>query len=159
MNTTNTPALSADTVRLTTLEVRVGNPYDHHGQTVASVSGSGAFRGETIRAEQPRPKGESADPAARHEKPIEPRRCQAELPAEHAERILRQAAEFAWGAKFPPRPGIPGEAVVEWRLKTPQGDFVLKSWLRDAEKDSRQAEVLKAIKETLQKASGDKMVL
>ena len=87
-------------------------------------------------------------------------RAHAKLDRASTETLLRGASQFDWGRRFPTRPGIPDEAVVQWSLQDRQGaQLTMKTWLREAEKDASMAPVLKALRKTVESSSEGRLYL
>ncbi len=84
----------------------------------------------------------------------------AELDRENTEVLLRQASQFDWEQHFPPRPGLPDEAIVQWFLHDRQGGTVtLKVWLRDAEKNRMMEPVLTALRKNVEQMTNGQLFL
>jgi hypothetical protein len=71
-----------------------------------------------------------------------------------ARTLLAAAASFDWTCPFPPRMGLPDEAIVRWTLRE-RGvlEVTCKTWLRDAEKNEAMRFVLDAVRAEIEKAT------
>lgn len=128
------------------LSLRVGELHAPQGQTELILNGNGHFHASQRYAGQP---GDKEGLSAR-----------GEIGREQLESLLRTTLQFDWSAKFPPRLGIPGEAVVSWALSGPQlPEQTLRMWLRDAERNPLSMAVLGALREALAKASDERLFL
>ena len=76
--------------------------------------------------------------------------------------LLKNASQFDWERRFPPRPGLPDEAIVEWTLRSREegeGVATVKVWLRDAEKDRIMAPVLEELRRNVDRLTDGKLFL
>ena len=71
--------------------------------------------------------------------------------------LFEHTERFPWDQEFPPRPGVPDEAIVEWDLRADdRSRRTLRVWLGDAERDPSMGPVLNALREgTAQLTGGD----
>jgi hypothetical protein len=124
------------------LVAEVGDPKSEEGLTRVRLSGDGRLSVEQERGEE---KAEQ---------------FQGELDRENTEILLRQASQFDWEQHFPPRPGLPDEAIVQWFLHDRQGGTVtLKVWLRDAEKNRVMEPVLSTLRKSVEQMTYGKLYL
>ena len=124
------------------LAAEVGEPLSEEGLTRVRLTGDGRLTVEQERG---------------HEK-VE--QYQAELDRENTENILRQASQFDWEQSFPPRPGLPDEAIIHWFFHDRQGGtLTLKVWLRDAEKNSVMEPVLTTLRQSVERVTNGKLYL
>jgi hypothetical protein len=127
------------------LELDVGDQASEEGLTQAQVTGSGRvtikhFGGEDEKSER---------------QPI-----YAELNREQVVELFLAASQFDWNVKFPNRPGIPDEAIVEWTLRDNQtGELKRKAWLRDAEKSETMSRALKILRREVDQLSHGRLFL
>jgi hypothetical protein len=82
-----------------------------------------------------------------------------ELLEEPVEELFGRAERIDWDRPFPPRPGIPDEAVVEWRLRGPGGEQTCRMWLRDAEGDPGVAPLFAVLRTLVERASRGQLFL
>jgi hypothetical protein len=147
----------------------VGNPYEDEGLTRAILSGSGRMLVELHRAE-PATTPERGQGYLSPESPSQetgdsgramPARSHAyDFGPESAKEMILRAARFPWGQRFPTRPGIPSEPVLQWTLRDERGPEVTVSvWLRDAEKDDTMAPVLSAFRHAVERATKGELFL
>jgi hypothetical protein len=145
------------------LRADVGNPFEEDGLTRVMLSGSGVLEVEQHVAAPY--VGEGEDPAAQHGKELRANETvqsagREEFGRSAARELIIMAAEFPWGRRFPTRPGIPSEPVLEWRLDDPRaGELTLKMWLRDAERYELIAPVLMAFRHAVERVSKGKLFL
>ena len=137
----------------------VGEVASEEGMTRVVLEGTGRFVVEEHREqggdEQRRDEQQRAERGD-----ARGRRYDGELGAERARSLLAQAARFGWDRHFPPRPGIPDEAIVRWTLRDASGEVAtVRAWLRDAEKDPAMAPVLSALREAVQRATDGALYL
>lgn len=124
------------------LIVDVGDTLSPDGLTHVELSGSGSLLVELQREKETEQKYEG------------------QIGAETAASLLKRAAGFDWERRFPPRPGLPDEAIVQWTLKDRSGAVVtVKAWLRDAEKDRVMAPVLEELRLKVDRLTGGKLFL
>lgn len=128
------------------LTVSVGEPQSPAGMTRVALRGDGQFLASH--------RGGSDD---RREDGVQARATMA--PAD-VEFVIRSVVQFDWSARFPPRPGIPDEAIVLWQLAGPNlPQSSVRMWLRDAENDKLAGEVLSVLRRTLAQASDERLFL
>lgn len=124
------------------LVVEVGEPFDEKGLTRVKLNRDGAFVVEQ-----------------QHDKE-ELQRYPGEVNPDDAERIMQQVSQFTWDQHFPPRPGIPDEAIVRWHLVDHLGNArTLKVWLRDAEKDRVMGDALTLLRKNVERVTYGKLYL
>lgn len=131
------------------LRISVGDEYSEDGQTRMLIDGEGNITVENHKA--------MADKAGKTEKPhVYTGKCHHHDPAN----LLERATQLRWDIKFPPRPGIPDEAIVIWEFGKKQGDTMrMKAWLRDAEKDPVMGALLKQLRDELSDLSDNTIYL
>lgn len=124
------------------LTVEVGDTFSEDGLTRVRLNGGGR-----LAVEQQREQERGGE-------------FHTEVDRDSMERLLRLAAQFDWQRRFPSRPGLPDEAVVQWSLRDRQGGTAtVKVWLRDAEKDQVMAPVLNVLRQGVDRATGGKYYL
>lgn len=124
----------------------VGDVASEEGLTRIVLEGTGRFvveqhreNGQTGAAEGARERGQRYD---------------GDIGPERARSVLAHASRFDWAERFPPRPGIPDEAIVRWTLRDASGEVAtVRAWLRDVEKDPSMSPVLSALREAVQRAT------
>jgi hypothetical protein len=139
-----TQQVEFDLARINDLEliVNVGDQLSEHGLTRVIVDGTGRLAVEQQRGRET----------------VE--QFSGELNQESAERLFRQILQFDWSQRFPPRPGLPDEAIVEWTLRDSQGSTrTLKVWLRDAEKHGAMAPAFAELRRHVDRLSYGKLYL
>lgn len=118
------------------LTVGVGDSLREDGLTRVTLDGTGR-----LTVEHERPDGKEA--------PV-----RGELPREEAGSVLTRASQFPWERRFPARPGLPDEAVVQWSLQDRKGATVaVKAWLREVEKDPVMTTVLATLRKHVERVS------
>jgi hypothetical protein len=139
------------------LQVDVGQATAPDGVTRVRVDGAGTFEAAQFRrAVEPVPK--ERDQTKQQEQESE--RVSGKIAAEEAARLFEQASLAPWGQRFPQRPGIPDEAIVEVRFQRAQRQSgTIKLWLRDAEKDVALGPMLKQLRRHLDDLSGGRIYL
>ena len=133
-----------DQARLQDFEliVDVGDTLSPEGLTHVELSGNG-----NLVAEQ------------RREKEIG-EKYEGRIDGETTASMLRKASEFDWERRFPSRPGLPDEAVVQWTLRDRKGAAVtVKVWLREAEKNGVMAPVLDGLRKDVDHMTDGKLYL
>ena len=133
------------------LEVVVGNPHAIHGQTRVRVDGDGALRAELWKA----PPGK--DRAAR--RPEQQLAAEGRLAPSQTEQVFRMAEQLNWNRKFPDRPGVPDESIVEFQLTAGGEKSSARFWVHDAEQDPRCGPVLELLRAEMRRASNGKIYL
>lgn len=150
------------------LTVQVGDLYAPDGLTEVVLRPDGTLRARLVREDLGREGAGAAEAedggkgeVEQKERPLPgPVTAEGEIPADEATELIRKASRFPWGRSFPSRPGIPDEAIVEWRLEKGAGEArVLKVWLREAEKDPALEPVLEALRRGLARISDDRLYL
>jgi len=139
-----TQEVKFDPARLNDFELvaEVGDPLSEEGLTRVKLSGDGRL---TVEQQHGKEKGEQFS---------------SEINRENVENLLRQASQFDWGQRFPSRPGLPDEAIVQWYLYDRQGNtMTLKVWLRDAEKHGAIGPVLAALRKSVERMTDGKLYL
>lgn len=128
------------------LRVDVGEPESFDGRTSVTFEGDGLM---TIEHETRREEGQPFAVATLNW------RMESD-----AKTLLAAAASFDWTCPFPPRMGLPDEAIVRWTLSH---DGVLEvtcqTWLRDAEKNEAMRFVLNILRAEIGKATQGKLFL
>lgn len=133
------------------LVIAVGDALSEHGLTRATLDGRGRLVVEQERA---------AAPVAEQREPAKLAAAHAELGAEETRSLLARAAQFDWERRFPSRPGLPDEAIVEWTFRDRRGAAVtVRAWLRDVEKDPAMAPVLAALRKGVDQATSGRLYL
>jgi len=126
----------------------VGDVASEDGLTRVVLEGKGRFVVEELREDGQTGAAEQAREQGRG------RRYEGEMAPERARSVLAQASRFDWAQRFPPRPGIPDEAIVRWTLRDASGEVAtMRAWLRDVEKDPAMSPVLLALREAVQRAT------
>jgi hypothetical protein len=82
-----------------------------------------------------------------------------ELLDESIDEVFHRAEVIAWRSPSPTRPGVPDEAAIEWRLRTPDGEVTAEMWLRDAEEEAAIAALLAPLRTLVKAASGGTLIL
>lgn len=132
--------------RIEALVVEVGEEADEYGLTRLTLERNGRFVLEHVGGYgKKRREPVTGDAGELLEEPIED--------------LFAEAESIAWRRPFPPRPGIPDEAVVEWRIRTPEKEEVTRMWLRDAEKEEGVAALFARLRTVVDKASGGELFL
>jgi hypothetical protein len=126
------------------LDVKVGTDASLYGATRLTLERSGRFVLEHIGGRKGRQRivGEAR-----------------EFLHESVDNIFLRAEAIAWRTPLPTRPGIPDEAAIEWRLRTPDGEERAEMWLRDAEKEAAIAPLLAELRTLVKSASGGALAL
>lgn len=134
------------------LRVEVGNASAPDGLTRVHLDGGGRFTAELTFAE---PRAEVPGKEERKRGPAE-----TEIAEDQAARVLRQASQFDWDRDFPPRPGIPDEAIVVWTYRVRGTEVAtMRAWLRDVEQDPTMTPVLTALREATAELTGGDIYL
>jgi len=156
------PAIEVDTDRLADyrLIADVGNPFDADGLTRADLSGSGELVVEEHRAQGVAGAGPEQGPAPRLPKGGPDGEVVARVVGrydfgiESAKEMIVRAASFPWSQRFPTRPGIPSEPILQWVLRDERGpELSLTVWLRDAEKDEAMGTVVTLFRHAVDRAT------
>jgi hypothetical protein len=157
--------VDADRIEDYNLGADVGNPYEEDGLTRVTLSGSGILIVEQHIA---RPPGEGEKPP-QEDSPAEVLKEPAvavqtagreEFGRGAARELIVRAGEFPWGQRFPTRPGIPSEPVLEWRLNDAHGQgLTLKMWLRDAEREDLTSPVIMAFRHAVERVTKGELFL
>jgi hypothetical protein len=122
------------------LIAEVGDPLSPEGQTRTEVTGMGKLLVTHTTGERDRTA--SAKP------------LYGELDREQILVLFTMASQFNWTAKFPPRPGIPDEAIVDWWLRDVQsGELHLRAWLRDVEKNPAMSRAITILRRAVERVS------
>lgn len=134
------------------LQVEVGNAATPDGITRVLVDGLG-----NIQAAQYHRGDDVKD---REQSARETEQVKGQLKPEEAARLFEQASLASWDRRFPPRPGIPDEAIVELRLQRAKREGAsMKLWLRDAEKDQVIGPLLEQLRRSVGELSGGRIYL
>lgn len=144
------------------LQVEVGQADAPDGVTRVQVDGSGNFEAAQLRNEpggsEPRETKGRKSPKGEQDKG--PDQVKGQMPQDEVLYLFDQVSLAPWGRRFPQRPGIPDEAIVEVRLRREKRDTVsLKLWLREAEKDPALGPMLKLLRKHLTELSGGRIYL
>ena len=144
------------------LQVEVGQADAPDGVTRVQVDGSGNLEAAQLRNEpretEPRQQSGRGRKGGKEEEGSD--QVKGRIPQEEALYLFDQASLAPWGRRFPQRPGIPDEAIVEIRLRRTQREGAsVKLWLREAEKDPALAAVLKVLRKHLSELSGGRIYL
>lgn len=136
------------------LTVGVGDPLSPDGLTRLTLDGNGEIQVQQVYADEGGAKHGAGDDRTG------PPECErsGRIDGSEAASLLRSLTQLKWDRKFPPRPGIPDEAIVEWSLRK-SGDDVLamKTWLEDAERDPGLGPVLSRLRNELARLSDDQL--
>ena len=157
----NTPKLEPERLAQTHLIADVGNAFDEDGLTRLDLSGAGELVIELHRARE----GVAPTPGALRDvsrglATAVARRFVHDFGREAARDVLVRATHFGWSRRFPPRPGIPSEPVLEWRFVAGDGaTWSMKVWLRDAETEPEMGPVVAALRYALESASKGELYL
>jgi len=127
------------------LMVNVGDRLSESGCTQVQVSGTGAL---TV----------SHHGREHEQKAQEP--IHGEFAREQVADLFGTASQIDWEGKFPGRPGIPDEAIVEWTLRDgADRELRRKAWLRDVEKDAVMSRALKLLRAEVDRLSQGRLFL
>lgn len=135
------------------LHVEVGQATAPDGVTRVRVDGAGNFEAAQYRQV-------AVEVPDREQKEHEPERVPGKISKDDAEKLFELASLAPWERRFPQRPGIPDEAIVEVRFerKGREGASV-KLWLRDAEKDDVIGPILEQLRRHLKELGGGRVYL
>ena len=129
------------------MSIDVGDVHSEYGKTAMRLSGTGEIDVEHSRIGG---KKKSHKPFEKHGK----------LEYHEPEKLFRQVEQVPWTTKFPPRPGIPDEAIVVWKFgKVDGATQEAKMWLRDAEKNPVVGQLLKGLRQELETLTRNKIFL
>jgi hypothetical protein len=138
------------------LTVEVGDSLSPYGLTRVTLEGTGKFQAEQVY--EVAVKGESKRARDRIGPPEGG--ITGKLGASEAKQLLRTVSQVQWVREFPPRLGIPDEAVVKWSLrKNGEDSLEMKTWIQDAEKDFHLGPLLAQLREELARLSEGKFFL
>ena len=147
------------------LQLQVGNASAPDGVTRVRMDGLGNLAAAQYRRAA-EATGREQEAAGRQQKEGEDRKepasdeVKGEVPAEEAARMFDQVSLAPWDTRFPQRPGIPDEAIVEVRLqRAGRESATMKMWLRDAEKDVANGPVLEQLRRRVGELSGGRIYL
>jgi hypothetical protein len=129
----------------------VGAPTSPDGQTRVTLSGTGALLVQWLR--QPDERDEQQRPG----KP-ERREEKGELGIDPAP-LFERAVRFPWDQRFPNRPGVPDEAIVEWDVADQGERRQVRVWINDAEDDPAMGSVLAALRDGTARLTGGEIYL
>jgi hypothetical protein len=143
------------------LQVEVGHADAPDGVTRVQVDGSGNIEAAQLRNE---PGGTGArdrdETGTKGERDEGSNQVKGRMSPDEALYLFDQASLAPWGRRFPQRPGIPDEAIVEVRLRRERRDSAsVKLWLREAEKDPALGPMLKLLRKHLTELSGGRIYL
>jgi hypothetical protein len=143
------------------LQVDVGQADAPDGATRVQVDGSGNFEAVQLRhapgEAEPRERDEINQDLDRDKQSD---RVTGRMPPDEALYLFEQVSLAPWGRRFPQRPGIPDEAIVEVRLRRERRDSAsVKLWLREAEKDPALGPMLKLLRKHLTELSEGRIYL
>jgi hypothetical protein len=146
------------------LQVEVGQADAPDGITRVQVDGSGNIEAAQLLNEpggtEPREGEEKGRKSQKVEPEKGPEQVKGQMPPDEVLYLFDQASLAPWGRRFPQRPGIPDEAIVEVRLRRERRDSVsVKLWLREAEKDPALGPMLKLLRKHLTELSGGRIYL
>jgi hypothetical protein len=134
------------------MSVDVGDKLSEFGKTVIHLTGDGEVSVEHSQVNHVKEGEEKLS-----EKPLIKK---GKLKNFEPEELFRKVEQVPWTTKFPPRPGIPDEAIVIWKFGKRGGDTLeTKMWLRDAEKNPIVGELLKGLRQELQLLTNNEIVL
>ena len=136
------------------LTIEVGDPLSPDGLTRLVLEGHGDLHAEQVYAEL------SEDQSGQFDDRTGPPEgeCTGKIDKLEAERLLKTASQIQWDRKFPPRPGIPDEAIVEWHLgKSDKPSLSMKTWIQDAEEDHNLGPLFARLREELARISEDQL--
>ncbi len=129
------------------LSLDVGDTLSSYGLTRVQVKGSGQITAElqVVSLE-----------AEKSDLPSQEASCQLKDSAG----FFKRALQLNWSRKFPPRPGIPDEAIIVWTLRHGEKTLAtMKTWLRDAEKEKDLEQLIAELREEISRASDGKIYL
>ena len=140
------------------LQLQVGNASAPDGVTRVRMDGLGNLAAAQYRRVPDAAGREPKEGEARNEPESE--EVKGEVPADEAVRMFDQVSLAPWDRRFPQRPGIPDEAIVEVRLqRAGRESATMKMWLRDAEKDVAIGPVLEQLRRRVGELSGGRIYL
>ena len=138
------------------LMLAIGEPSGEFGRATVRVVGAGRVEVRQETAAEETPEAQTIDTRAR----LRVREYSGDLGRDGAAALIARAERFPWWQRFPPRPGIPDEAIVEWGLQEPDGRTrTLKAWLRDVERDREQGPVLGELRAQVSRLTDGEVVL
>lgn len=119
------------------LQVDVGQATAPDGITRVRVEGSGVLEAAQVRRASATSSRQEMDLQAKGPPPEqETARASGKISPEQVTGLFEQASLAPWNDRFPQRPGIPDEAIVEVRFgRADRESGSVRLWLRDAEKD------------------------
>ena len=124
------------------LVVEVGNIYSEEGLTRVKLDTTGRL---LVEQQYDRERIES---------------FQGELDPQSTDQLFSELPRFDWDQRFPPRPGLPDEAVVQWLFQEKPGSIrMLKVWIRDAEKPGPMATALVILRRSVERLTDGKLYL
>lgn len=140
------------------LTVLVGEPTAPGGLTRVRLDGTGRIQAEQVFAT-----GHVGAEAQTAEIILDggqvTDRASGELSRDEVVNIMHQASLVPWAQPFPSRSGIPPEAITNWTFHTANGgQFTLRMWLRDAERDEAVGPVLAELSRHLIRIAKGKIV-
>ena len=142
------------------LQVEVGNASAPDGVTRVRMDGLGNIAAAQYRRVPDMAGREGKETEQREPKEPESEEVKGEMRAEEAVRLFDQVSLAPWDRRFPQRPGIPDEAIVEVRLqRAGRESATMKMWLRDAEKDVAIGPVLEQLRRRVGELSGGRIYL
>lgn len=143
------------------LQVEVGQADAPDGVTRVQVDGSGNIEAAQLRNEPGGSEPGEREPKGRKgERKEGADQVKGRIPQEEVLYLFDQVSLAPWGRRFPQRPGIPDEAIVEVRLRRERRDGAsVKLWLREAEKDPALGPMLKVLRKHLTELSGGRIYL
>lgn len=128
-----------------TLHVTVGSPESPDGQTIVDLHGSGSIEAKQLFGAKDR---------------IEKKPSQIEGHIDNPEEYFKPLEQFDWQRSFPSRPGIPDEAIINWRIESGgEKKANLRMWLGEAEDEERYSDVLKRLRKTVGRLSDNQVYL
>lgn len=129
------------------MSIDIGDIHSEYGRTVMHLSGVGEV---VIEHSQVGGEQKSGKPVVK----------QGKLKYHEPEKLFRQVEQVPWTMKFPPRPGIPDEAIVIWKFGEKDGETQeVKMWLRDVEKNPVIGQLLKSLRQELQTLTNNEIYL
>ena len=142
------------------LQVEVGHADAPDGVTRVQVDGSGNLEAAQLRNEPQTDPRQREGKARKGGKEEGSDQVKGRIPEDEVLYLFDQASLAPWGRRFPQRPGIPDEAIVEVRLRRERLDGAsVKLWLREAEKDHSLGPMLKVLRKHLTELSGGRIYL
>lgn len=143
------------------LQVDVGQATAPDGITRVRVDGAGTLEAAQVRRATPQtPKQDVRDQSSDKPGDQDTARVAGKISPEEAAGLFEQASLAPWSDRFPRRPGIPDEAIVEVRFgRADRETGSVKLWLRDAEKDDALGPMLAQLRRHVEELSDGRIYL